>query len=230
MKRNLRPKKIPMQPGVVLTKDDAPETPDPKEQKIYRSFVAKIQFLANWVRYEVSFAASRLARFCASAGVFYWTALHHLMGYLHSNPSFKLVYQRGNYDGLDGFADSDWGNSESRRSTTGLLARYNKSIVLWRSRMQKTIALSTAEAEYYSASEIAVRVEIIYLRNLIRNMGLPQEGDTPVYEDNTACIEWENHIIGGRQRAKHIDIRKHFAHEGIQNRHHFPRTFFVWLT
>ncbi len=83
--------------------------------------------------------------------------------------------------------------------------------------MQKTIALSTAEAEYYSASEIAV--EIIYLRNLTRNMGLPQEDDTPVHENNTACIEWGNHIIGGRERAKHIDIRKHFAHEVIENCH-----------
>ena len=99
------------------------------------------------------------------------------------------------------------------------MARYNNSIVLWRSRMQKTIALSTAEAEYYSASEIAVELEIIYLRNLIRNMGFHQDDDTPVYEDNTACIEWGNHIIGDRERAKHIDIRKHFAHEAIQNRH-----------
>ncbi len=83
--------------------------------------------------------------------------------------------------------------------------------------MQKTIALQTAEAEYYSPSEIAV--EIIYLRNLIRNMGLPQEDDTRVYEDNTTCIEWGNHIICGRERAKHIDIRKHFAYEVIQNSH-----------
>ncbi len=162
-----------------------------------------------------------MARFCASAGVLHWAELHHVMGYLNNNPSFKLVYRRGHYNGLDGFADADWGNSESRRSTTGLLARYNNSIVLWRSRMQKTIALSTAEAEYYSASEIAV--EIIYLRNLIQNMGLPQDDDTdidtPMYEDNTACIKWENHIIGGRERAKHIDIRKHFAHKAIQNSH-----------
>jgi hypothetical protein len=217
IKRDLKPKKIPMQPGVVLTKDDAPKIPDPKEQKIYRSFVAKTQFVANWVRYDVSFAAAQFACFCASAGV--WAALHHVMGYLNSNPCFKLVYWRGNYNGLNGFADSDWGNSESRRSTTGLLARYTNSIVLWRSRMQKTIALSTAEAEYYSASEIAVELEIIYLRNLIRNMGFHQDDDTPVYEDNTACIEWGNHIIGGRKRAKHIDILKHFAHEAIQNRH-----------
>ncbi len=55
IKRDLKPKKIPMQPGVVLTKDDAPETPDPKEQKKNRSFVAKIQFLVNWVRYGMMF-------------------------------------------------------------------------------------------------------------------------------------------------------------------------------
>jgi hypothetical protein len=78
IKRDLKPRKMPMQPGVVLTKDDAPETPDPKEQKIYRSFVAKIQFVANWVRHDVSFAASQLARFCASAGVSHWAALHHV--------------------------------------------------------------------------------------------------------------------------------------------------------
>jgi hypothetical protein len=48
-------------------------------------------------------------------------------------------------------------------------------------------------------------------------MGFAQRGPTPVYEDNTACIEWGNHIIGGRERAKHIDIRKHFAREVIEN-------------
>jgi len=48
-------------------------------------------------------------------------------------------------------------------------------------------------------------------------MGFAQTSPTPVYEDNTACIEWGNNVIGGRERAKHIDIRKHFAHEVIQN-------------
>ena len=66
---------------------------------------------------------------------------------------------------------------------------------------------------------------MLYLRNLLENIGFMQAprrtrqwADTPVYEDNTACIEWGNHVIGGRERAKHIDIRKHFAHETIQNR------------
>ncbi len=58
---------------------------------------------------------------------------------------------------------------------------------------------------------------MLYLRRLLEQLGFAQQSPTPVYEDNTACIEWGNNIIGGRERAKHIDIRKHFAHEVIQN-------------
>ncbi len=49
--------------------------------------------------------------------------------------------------------------------------------------MQKTISLSTAEAEYYAGSKMAI--EVIYLRNLLENMGFPQAPDTLVYEDNS---------------------------------------------
>ncbi len=82
---------------------------------------------------------------------------------------------------------------------------------------QKTTALSTAEAEYYPASTAAT--EFLYIRNLLENISFAEQKPIPVYEDNTACIEWGNNVIGGRERAKHIDIRKHFAHEVIQNGH-----------
>ncbi len=42
IKKFLKPKQVPMQPGVILEHDDCPETPDPREQKIYRSFSAKL--------------------------------------------------------------------------------------------------------------------------------------------------------------------------------------------
>ena len=57
----------------------------------------------------------------------------------------------------------------------------------------------------------------MYLGKLLERMGFAHASPTPVYEDNTACIEWGNNVIGGRERAKHIDIRKHLAHEVIQN-------------
>ncbi len=58
----------------------------------------------------------------------------------------------------------------------------------------------------------------IYPCNLLENMGFPQDPDTPAYEDNTACIEWGKHVIGGRACAKHIELSTHFMHETIQNR------------
>ena len=92
---------------------------------------------------------------------------------------------------------------------------YNKAPIMWKSKMQKTTALSTAEAEYYAASTAASKV--LYLYKLLKHMGFVQASPTPVSEDNTACIEWGNNVIGGRERAKHIDIRKRFAHEVIHN-------------
>ena len=62
-------------------------------------------------------------------------------------------------------------------------------------------------------------MEVNYLRQLLRDMGFGPTSPTPVYEDNTACIEWTNNVIGGRERAKHIDIRKLFAHEAAQIGH-----------
>ncbi len=65
-------------------------------------------------------------------------------------------------------------------------------------------------------------------RKLLDQLGFTQQSPTPVYEDNTACIEWGNNFIGGRERAKHIAIRKHFAHrdEVIQN----GEMRLVWVT
>ncbi len=92
---------------------------------------------------------------------------------------------------------------------------YYKAQIMWKSTVQKTAALSTADEEYYAALTAASKV--LYLCKLLKRKGFAQASPTPVYEDNTACIEWGNNVICGRERAKHIDIQKHFAHEVIQN-------------
>ncbi len=73
--------------------------------------------------------------------------------YRAAHPSFKIKYCRGTklIDLLSEYADAYWGNSSSRRSTSGMVMLYNKLPIMWKSNMQKTTALSTAEAEYYSA-------------------------------------------------------------------------------
>ena len=53
-KKSLRPKKVPISPGVVFKAEDIPDFPDPRKQKQYRSFVAKLQFAATWIRFDIS--------------------------------------------------------------------------------------------------------------------------------------------------------------------------------
>ena len=87
------------------------QTPDPRLQKQYRSMVAKIQFAVHCIRFDISYAAAQLARFCASAGPLHWAALTqhqtHLVGYLVHRPTFKLTYRKDSVGGLDGYTDSD---------------------------------------------------------------------------------------------------------------------------
>jgi hypothetical protein len=154
----LQPKMTPMQPGKVLEPEGTPLVSGPKKQSIYRLIVARLQYAATWVRFDISYTVAQLARSCASAGPKHWAALHHVIKYLSKYPSLKLEYRRitSTLRGLDGFCDADWGNSSTRRSTTGTIFRYNGAPISWRSKQQKMISLSTAEAEYYLASEGAV--------------------------------------------------------------------------
>ena len=76
---------------------------------------------------------------------------------------------------------------------------------------QATVALSSAEAEFISAS--AMVQEVIYLRKFLSNLGFPQTAPTPVFADNETCIAWSEGSVGGSERAKHVDLRVHFVHE-----------------
>jgi hypothetical protein len=70
IRKAIRPKKVPIAPNVVLRPEDTPDLPDPREKKFYRAFVTKLQFAATWVRFDIAFAVSQLARFLRIGWIF----------------------------------------------------------------------------------------------------------------------------------------------------------------
>ncbi len=82
----------------------------------------------------------------------------------------------------------------------GKALSFNQCIVHLRSEMQKTVSIWTAKAKSYSASEMAI--EILYLCNLLETLEFSQALETLVYEDNTACIKWVNHLLSGRTTSR----------------------------
>lgn len=76
--------------------------------------------------------------------------------------------------------------------------------------MQKRTALSTAEAEYRAAT-IATK-DVLWLLNLLAEIGRAEKNPAVLYEDNAACIKMvENPVISGRN--KYVELDCHFVRE-----------------
>lgn len=82
--------------------------------------------------------------------------------------------------------------------------------VAWSSKKQSTVAISSTEAEYVAAAYASQ--ELVWLRQLLSDMGLPMTSATTLFEDNQGCIGM---IQSERSssRTKHIDVKYHLLRD-----------------
>ena len=115
---------------------------------------------------------------------------------------------------VDRFVDADWAaDIDTRRSQTGFIFYLNGGPISWQSKKQTTVALSTVEAEYMALS--AAVQELLYLRQLLEDLGFPQQNASTLYEDNQGTMALATGRAGMAKRTKHIDIHQHFVRENI---------------
>ena len=113
--------------------------------------------------------------------------------------------------GICGYTDSDWAADHGkRRSTSGTLVMGFGGILIWSSKRQNCVALSTAEAEFVAACECVKNVQ--YLRNMLNEMKISVPRAIDVFEDNQGAIAMINNPTS-HSRAKHIDIKYHFIRD-----------------
>ncbi len=86
--------------------------------------------------------------------------------------------------------------------------------VSWNCKRQPTIAFSTTEAEYMATSQCTK--EAIWLRKLMADVGLVQDGATTIMCDNQGCIALAKNPTH-HSRTKHIDIQHHFIQEKLES-------------
>ena len=102
-----------------------------------------------------------------------------------------------------GFVDSDWaGDTAHRRSMTGIAIMFGGAVVAYKSRIQKTIALSSTEAEFMAACDAGKT--ILYLRTILEEMGVEQNEATVLYEDNQGALMMANAQQPTR-RTRHLE-------------------------
>ena len=112
------------------------------------------------------------------------------------------------------FSDADWAEDwADRRSTTGYVVLFRGTAVSWGAIKQKTVALSTAEAEYMALTETIK--DVTWVTSILGDFGVTaQKGPITVYCDNQAAIALANNP-GHHRSSKHIDIRYHYIRENV---------------
>ncbi len=79
--------------------------------------------------------------------------------------------------------------------------------VLWATRKQNSVALSSTEAEFVSLATAVA--ELLWVKQLLIELGVPLTDCIPVFEVNQPCIHaleaWET------KRLKHIDVKYNFV-------------------
>eukprot|EP00253_Pinus_taeda_P006084 PITA_06084 len=109
----------------------------------------------------------------------------------------------------------DWaGNVVDKRSTSGCCFSLGFAMISWMNRKQKSIALSTAEAEYIVVS--LTSCEAVWLRKLFGELFEQVLDTTIIYCDNKSGIRLsENPFL---HKSKHIEIKYHFIQDMVQRR------------
>ena len=148
-------------------------------------------------------------------------AIMRIGRYLVNNPYKGIVYKVDKSKGLEVYVNSDFAgnwvnvdanNADSVLSRTGFVICYANCPIVWCSKLQTEIALSTAEAEYIALSH-ALR-EAIPLQSLAKEINCM----FPLYIPNTDfCLtvhEDNNSAIAMTESIKFTPRTKHIAIDG----------------
>ncbi|XP_067133879.1 uncharacterized protein [Centruroides vittatus] len=188
------------------------ETADTKEAKgmPYRELIGGLLYLSTINRQVIYSKRYIRSRHVENPKHHHWIQAKRILTYLRGTTDYGILYNGNKKLAL--YSDADFaGNLEDRRSTSGYLLMYSGGAVSWHSRKQRTVALSTAEAEYVSASE-AIR-KMPFMRKFGLELKMLSKEPTIMYVDNNSAI----HMITKKDKkaSKHIDIKYHFVKEKI---------------
>jgi histone deacetylase 1/2 len=198
----------------------------------YRSLIGMLLYLGNNTRPDLCFAIHQCARHCINPRLTHEQAIKRIGRYLKHTAEKGLVIKPKDTLKLDCYVDADfaglWGfedgkDPSSARSRTGFVITMGSSPVMWASKMQTEIALSTMESEYIALST-AMRSLIplrILHKQITEAMQLPMELTSTistVFEDNRAA-----EILATKTpprltpRSKHIAVKYHWFREQLSN-------------
>ncbi|TPX52854.1 DNA-directed DNA polymerase [Chytriomyces confervae] len=141
----------------------------------------------------------------------HWTALRRLTGYLVNTSKLELRYTAGKANLIEAWVDASH-LSEGAYGVSGHAVFVGGNLVSWRSRKQKTVALSSMEAEVNALVDVVK--EVMWLRELLTDLGVSGI-KTVIHEDNQAAIASSKNAIVN-DRTRHMLGKTTFIREAMK--------------
>lgn len=178
----------------------------------YREAVGSLMFLAVATRPDIVFAVSVAAQALNMPFKADWEKVKRIFRYLKGTCDIGIVYGSAHQKELTAYSDADFaGDVTTRKSTSGAVCLFMGGPVSWLSRRQKSIALSTTEAEIIAASEASK--EVIWLTRLFTEIAELASVPTLLVDNMSAIKLVKNPVF--HKRTKHIEVRHYFIREKV---------------
>ncbi len=181
-----------------------------------------LNYLSTSTRPDIAFAVHQCARFSSHPKRCHEIAVRRIVRYLKGTQNKGYILRPTASRTLDCYVDADFAglwspdlaeDPISVKSRTGYVITFANCPVLWSSKLQTEIALSTTEAEYIAMSQSAR--DLLPMRDLLHEFAAATKlivKDTithsTIFENNRGCVDLAN-APKLRPRTKHIGLKYH---------------------
>jgi len=215
---NCKPADTPMQVNHGLKFEEGANLID-KER--YQRLVEKLIYLSQ-TRPNIAYALRIISQFMHQPQEGHMEAAMRIVRYLKETPGSRIMFQKHGHLNIEAYIDIDWaGNPNDKRSTSGYFTLVRGNLVTWRSKKEKVVALSTAEAKFRASAKGIT--EVLWIKKLITEIGFPPQLPSQLKCDNNAACKRCYTTISisdnpvQHDRTKHVEVDKHFIKEKIED-------------
>uniref|UniRef100_A0A0D3D660 Reverse transcriptase Ty1/copia-type domain-containing protein n=1 Tax=Brassica oleracea var. oleracea TaxID=109376 RepID=A0A0D3D660_BRAOL len=168
--------KTPLEEGYkVLREGEVEEKQLFEDPKLYRKMVGKLIYLTI-TRPDICFAVNQVSQHMQAPKVHHWKMVDRILRYLSGTSGQGVWMGCNGSTEVVGYCDADWaGDRVDRRSTTGYCTFIGGNLVTWKSKKQKVISCSSAEAEYRAMLKLTN--ELVWIKGILKHLEIEQSYD-----------------------------------------------------
>lgn len=190
-------------------------TEEKRTTQPYRELVGCLTYASLTTRPDLAAAVNYFSQYQSCPTDAHWVHLKRILRYIKGTLDLCLVYKADEAAAvLEVYSDADWANDTSdRRSISGCLFKVLGCTIGWITRKQKTVSLSSTEAELNALCNAACHQ--MWLIRLLKDLGLDSDEPTTFFEDNQSTIRIaESSKDFGR--LKHVDVKLQFLKDLVR--------------